>query len=263
MTDIYYLSDLHLEFYKNTIEFTDFFDTKKFHGKILCLCGDIGYPEHNNYIKFIDFVSKLFKYIFIISGNHEYYSINKQIKTIEITDNLIEYICKKYTNVFYLNNKMHYVKEYNLHIIGSTLWSNVDENLQQIELYNYNDFHKIYYNNFTKLNKLHIVDFHNNSKKFIIDSLEDIKDLNSNVIIMTHHLPSFKLINEKYKNNKLGSLFATNLEDIIEKYKIDYWICGHSHTKNNIQINNTVITLNPVGYPGEDITPKYYDYIVI
>jgi predicted phosphodiesterase len=80
---------------------------------------------------------------------------------------------------------------------------------------------------------------------------------------MTHHLPSFKLINEKYKNSKLSSLFATDLEDIIKKYKIDYWICGHSHNKNNIQINNTILTLNPVGYPGEDINPKYYDYIVI
>jgi predicted phosphohydrolase len=263
MTDVFYLSDLHLEFYKNDIDFNKFFDIKKFHGKVLCLCGDIGFPEEENYVRFIDFVSKLFKYIFIISGNHEYYSVKHTIKTIESTDNLIEEICGKYNNVFYLNNKMYFIEQYNLHIIGSPLWTNVDKNLTQYDLYAYNDFSKIYYNKDYKLNTQYLDKMHIQSKNFIIESLENIKNLNSNVIIMTHHMPSYQLINDKYKNFKLNSLFASNLDDLIEKYKIDYWLCGHSHSINSVKINNTILILNPVGYPGEYDEPSYYNYIVV
>jgi predicted phosphohydrolase len=263
MTEIFYLSDLHLEFYKNDIDFNTLFDIKKFHGKVLCLCGDIGFPEEETYGNFIDFVTKLFKYVFVISGNHEYYSVKRTVKTIDETDNLIEEICGKYDNVFFLNNKMHFIEEYNLHIIGSPLWTDVDKNLKQYELYSYNDFSKIYSNKDTKLNLQYLDDMHIQSKDFIIESLENIKDLNSNVIIMTHHMPSYQLINDKYKNFKLNSLFASNLDDLIEKYKINYWLCGHSHMSNKIKINNTQLMLNPVGYPGENFKPKYFDYITI
>jgi predicted phosphodiesterase len=40
----------------------------------LALCGDIGNPFHENYVKFIRRHSERFSHVFIVAGNHEYYS---------------------------------------------------------------------------------------------------------------------------------------------------------------------------------------------
>jgi hypothetical protein len=53
-------------------------------------------PIYNN---FLDYYSKLFKIIFIITGNHEYYG-----NTIIETDKKIEEICDSYDNIHFLNN---------------------------------------------------------------------------------------------------------------------------------------------------------------
>ena len=41
---------------------------------ILCLCEDIGYPHTKIYKWFITWCSEHFTKVFIITGNHEYYS---------------------------------------------------------------------------------------------------------------------------------------------------------------------------------------------
>ena len=53
MVKINYLSDLHLEFYDSL----DFHKIFKFdnNGEILCLCGDIGYPEDKIYEDFLNY----------------------------------------------------------------------------------------------------------------------------------------------------------------------------------------------------------------
>ena len=78
MVKINYISDLHLEFYGDDVNFEKVmnFDND---AEIICLAGDIGYPEHPNYEKFLSFISGKFKYVFLITGNHEYYHLNNNI----------------------------------------------------------------------------------------------------------------------------------------------------------------------------------------
>ena len=264
MVKINYLSDLHLEFYKKNFDFNKLFNfSSNFEERdIICLCGDIGYPEMQNYSDFIDFCSKYFKYVFVISGNHEYYSIHNNTKTIQNTNELIENICSKYPNVHFLNNKTIYLEEFDIHIIGSTLWVEIDENFDMKQSPS-NDFKNIYYEydsiNY-KLNQDFMDLMYYESVEFLEGELNKLKDSNSKIIVLTHHLPSFQLIGQKFKNNPTNFLYASNLDHFFDKFKIDYWICGHSHSPNNIKLGGSTLLLNPIGYPGELLKPKFNEY---
>ena len=53
-------------------------------------------------------------------------------------------------------------------------------------------------------------------------------------IVVTHHVPSFKLQQEKFKDSKANGAFTVELSDYIEDSDIEYWIYGHSHYNKNL-----------------------------
>lgn len=240
MVKVNYISDLHIEFIKGEPKFEKRFPFKD--GEILCLAGDIGYPQHDNYKRFLKYCSDKFKYVVLIAGNHEYYM--KQ--SIEETNKMISDICSEYNNVIFLNNRTHYFEEYDIYIIGTTLWTNT-MHLIENDVTDYNDFHRIQNMHINLMNELH-----EQSKEFLITELDKLKEMDSKIIVMTHHLPSYLMIHNKYKGHPLSPLFANQMEYIFDNYKIDWWICGHSHTNMQINIGKTQVVLNPVGYPGEN-----------
>ena len=264
MVKINYLSDLHLEFYKKNFDYNKLFNFKEV-GDIICLSGDIGYPEMQNYSDFIDFCSKYFKYVFVISGNHEYYSIYNNNKTIQNTNELIQSICEKYSNVHFLNNKTMYIEEFDLHIIGSTLWVEIDDTFDMSHSPS-NDFKTIYYEYDDKkfrLNSDYVDLMYYQNVEFIEEELKKLKDTKSKVLVITHHMPSYQLIHPKYIGSSINFLYTSNLDHLFKDYKIDAWICGHSHSPNKIQINNTKVLLNPIGYPGEILKPRFTEFFIL
>ena len=238
MIKIRYFSDLHLEFIKpNKIE--------KFIRKIssgideICiLAGDIGNPYKSNYDIFMNSISKKFKKIFVISGNHEYYN---KTKTIEETNVFLEDYFKKFDNISFLNNNYEYYDNYCF--VGTTLWSKItNPNYEINDIYNIPNFDYIQYN---ILNLLSIA--------FLEDALQN----NYNCIIITHHMPSSCLIDIKYKTQQMlpyNQWFYCNMDNLIEikKDKIKCWIYGHTHTPSNNIINGIPFLCNPIGYPNEN-----------
>src|ERR1700761_2411214 len=108
-----YISDIHLE-HRNT------FPIIPPVGNYLALLGDIGNPFKKNYIDFINYTSKNWDKIFLISGNHEYW---QERYTISEVDKEIENIVSKFDNVYFLNKKSHYNNGYLF--VGTTLWSKI------------------------------------------------------------------------------------------------------------------------------------------
>ncbi len=226
---IQYISDIHLEFYEDHI-----FPKLIPIAPILCLAGDIGYPEKANYQNFLEYCSSKYKHIFIITGNHEYYT-----KTAYDDINIkIENIVKKYDNITFLNRKVKKIENYVF--IGCTLWSHIPNSICNYELKVYNDLKKIHGMRREIYNFLHTQD-----KIFLEETLNKYE----NIICLTHHLPSPKLIHSKYKNLPYY-MYASDLEYLI-KDNIKLWICGHSHESNTVNINDVICTLNPLGYPNE------------
>ena len=67
-------------------------------------------------------------------------------------------------------------------------------------------------------------------------------------IVVTHHVPSFRMLHPKFQGSKANGAFTVELEDYITDSGIDYWIYGHSHTNINARIGNTQCLSNQLGY---------------
>ena len=277
--NIHLISDIHTEFfiskaYKNDI---DIFCNKLFKKKhnyskknILCLCGDIGYPELNNYKKFLKICNNNFDKTFVISGNHEYYNFDSDIKLINDADdqdkiimmkiksnplsmseknNIIEEICNGLDNTYFLNNKM--VKYENALFIGCTLWSKLESDDKMSTIGKINDFNKIITDDVNYMTFQNYRELHEKDVEFLKDVIT--KNKNEDIVILTHHLPSFKMIVPKYKEKLSNLYFASDLDNFIkDNPHIKLWLCGHTHHKIKQKIGSTTIIANPVGYPWEN-----------
>uniref|UniRef100_A0A6C0LTQ6 Calcineurin-like phosphoesterase domain-containing protein n=1 Tax=viral metagenome TaxID=1070528 RepID=A0A6C0LTQ6_9ZZZZ len=218
-----FISDIHLEY-------RDKYPIIPQQGNYLALLGDIGNPFKNNYADFIKYSAHHWNKVFLITGNHEYWQKNY---TIEDTNDKVSTICSKYNNVYFLNNSHHCLND-DYDIVGSTLWSNVKH--VSVAL-GYSQYSRNIHPSTT--NKLHheCVDFLNNI----------ISNSQKKLIIITHHMPSFLLINKNYKNSINNDRYASNLDYLIRK-PIQYWLCGHSHYRTKVRINDILCIINPLGY---------------
>lgn len=125
-------------------------------------------------------------------------------------------VISNFKNVIFLENEK-YILNNKTTILGSTLWCD--------------------YKNVSE---------HMNSVEFIMNNVQ----YNTNVIVLTHYLPTYKLIVPKYRKpcfKRSQKKFATDLEFLI-KPPIKYWLCGHSHCKTNIQLNSVYLGINCYDY---------------
>lgn len=228
---IQYLSDMHLEFLKTP-------PLIKAVAPVLCLLGDIGYPFSNIYQEFLYNINSnpKFKKIFIISGNHEYYSKEKSINEVDIQ---ISDIIKNnnLNKISFLNNTKEY---YDNHLfVGTTLWSHISDPNHLI-----NDFISIKDMTVDKYNELH-----HDAKNFMSSS---ISNTNKKTILLTHYLPSYTIIHPKYsKYSKYNQCFASECDHLIND-PVSLWLYGHTHTPKIDYINKVPVICNPIGYPEEN-----------
>lgn len=235
------ISDTHFELKSNlkTVCLTESYpDT------ILILCGDIGNPFEDAYRKFLGEVKSLYLYVVVIAGNHEYYNLKKSM--IEV-DEQIRNVCDAFDNVKFLQNEVFdFVStdsSEEFMIFGSTLWSNIPKIYEGTILRSIGDYR--YIKNFSpsicnELNEIAI-----KKLEYFISLSES---LNKKLIVVTHHMPSFKLIDSKYKiYESINHAFANDLDYLI-KSPITAWFFGHTHCTIDTSINEVRVLCNPHGY---------------
>lgn len=115
---IQYGSDLHLEFEKKIKNFNWVIKPIK-DAEVLILAGDICDPRLDVFVRFMKYCVDEWKYVIMISGNHEYYN-----SSIKQTDLLLEKFSKE-IGFHYLNNKSLIIDK--IKFIGSTLWSEIPD----------------------------------------------------------------------------------------------------------------------------------------
>lgn len=237
-----YFSDLHLEFLKPRAleKLLHNFPISSNKKEICILAGDIGNPHHSNdhYDTFMKFMSKNFTKTFVIPGNHEYYH---KTKTMEETNLFLQTYFQQFDNISFLNNTC---EQYENHcFIGSILWSNITNPAYEInDVYNIPNFDYMKYN---RLNRK-CIDFLENSVKY-----------NDNCVVITHHMPSNLLIDNKYKTPSMlpyNQWFYCDLDKFIDanRQKIKCWFYGHTHTPSRTSISGVPFLCNPIGYPNEN-----------
>uniref|UniRef100_A0A6C0CIX7 Calcineurin-like phosphoesterase domain-containing protein n=1 Tax=viral metagenome TaxID=1070528 RepID=A0A6C0CIX7_9ZZZZ len=268
---IQYISDLHLESYPHDIiNYSEFIDTVS-DAEVLVLAGDIcEICMVRRLHLFLEWCAKRWPHVVWIAGNHEYYGC----ESIEDADDKAKELVKEWGNVYFLQNSSIVIKD--ITFIGTTLWTMLSEKHHQYEYNQSNDAINIKYSEdtFSKPSKI-VNEMHQKAVEYLAESLAKVETPYK--VVVTHHLPSFKLIHYKFRESPYVELmpqFATDLHDLIFSKSPDVWICGHSHRYMKTSIGNTMAVLNPkgkvdeqTGYdksavidPAELLIPTRYNY---
>ncbi len=234
---IYCISDIHAEFYDDNMNIL--YDKLKQlpHAMYLVLAGDICDPlrYEQRYINILNYLKDKYRYIILVAGNHEYYGCNKQ-RELVIPE--LQKICDK-TGVVLLNRTNIVVN--GVRFIGATLWSLIDKSAFDM----LNDSRYVF-NNIIEYSEAFIDDY-----RFIRDELLKVLDTDEPVVVVTHHLPTKKLVHPRYKDHPANTGFCSNVLDLVMMNKVKYWFCGHTHEHMETKYGDTKLLVNPMGYPHE------------
>lgn len=105
------------------------------------------------------------------------------------------------------------------------------------------------------------VDRHYRSAAWLVDELE--REFDGPTVVVTHHLPVATSVDNRYANDPLNPAFASRLEGIIEKYRPELWIHGHTHVPCDYQMFRTRVLCNPRGYPNESCSAGFKPGLVV
>lgn len=276
MTKVKIISDMHMEFWDfNKIprimemKFPTAPDDKD---TILCCAGDIGvygrYPS--SYKPFFQIMSKRFREVIVVPGNHSYYGSNFWGAEEKIWDDK-----KIPKNVHYMDDG--YIIIDDILFIGSCLWTNFN-NSDPMALYQasraMNDFVHIRknvseivadYGQVISSNRLSPEDTvikHKKSVEFIKATLDKYKQMKT--VVVTHHGASQFCIPSMYKGDPINPAYCSSLEEIIlDNPQIKVWTSGHTHTSLRFKIEETDYIINPFGYYYQDENRDFNPNLVV
>lgn len=242
-TKLQVISDIHLEFGASS--------HIPHAGDYLALCGDIGRPSSEKYKVFIQRMSERYKWVFLIAGNHEYYSAHNSVDEIDQT---IREICASLPNVSYLQNSSHVIG--GIRFIGATLWTNASSN-QHVLIQCMSDYkcikRKVWPDGPNKpymrvnITPSYTTMLHKESVGFIIGEVLAAKQAGQKVVVLTHHLPTFRNISPEHYGNPINHGYATDLEHLIAP-PIIAWCHGHTHYCTTTKVNGIPVHCNAHGY---------------
>jgi predicted phosphohydrolase len=229
-------SDLHIEFPENK-EFLMRNPLKPV-GDILILGGDIvPFQQMDEHHDFFDYLSLNFGLTYWLPGNHEYYHSDLHEKPFTLYEKVRD-------NIFLVNNIL--IESGNTNLIFSTLWTRIDpSNEYELQL-SYSDFRAIRNDGWL----LNIEQYNSMHDKCLAFLKEKIKSINKgNVIVITHHMPTFQNYPEEYRESPISEAFAVELKNFIQEAQPDYWIFGHHHNnRGDFSIDKTRLVTNQLGY---------------
>ena len=234
---IAYGSDFHFEFIYYR-EVPKIIESWEFEEKtdLIIIAGDlhVGASAVMNILELINRMHDI--PILYVPGNHEYYG-----SSFEKENNIFRKNFDTIDGVTIFRSDSVIIDE--ITFLGCA--GNIDGSWQDIYQYKHgalNDFHQI-------------SDFENHDVygRREHNFLEEVmRDTEMPMIAITHTMPSPKCISEKYKGSVLNPCFANDWEDLIFNHKPLFWICGHTHDKFELKIDETMVMCNPVGYPHEN-----------
>ena len=176
----------------------------------------------------------------MVPGNHDYYGCWGSRE--ELTKAFKREIRP---NVFCCNNTV--VRLSNVDIICSTLWSEIKPEYAFAVAKGLLDFRAISIGN----SSMTVDDYqriHQECLRFIQKAVTSSSA--EQIVVVTHHLPSYAVLGEVFKDSALNSGFVTELGNWIADSPINFWIYGHSHVSIEQIIGNTRLLSNQLGYVG-------------
>lgn len=239
---IQYASDLHIE-YEDILSKDKFDNIIKPSAPILILAGDICNPYTQRSHDFLSWTVSLWEKVFYVAGNHEYYG-----SSLQKTNKYLEKLSQKIGFIF-LQNNSYICKDKNIVLLGTTLWSHIPKNYENIVQNTINDYRLIKLDK-NLLRPEETSELFSKSFEWLKENVEKYKKLRYKIIIITHHAPYPEITSNpihRGKNNNCA--FSSDCSSIFEG--VNYWIFGHTHYSTKIKINNTILIANQRGYKKE------------
>lgn len=230
------MSDLHIDFTENFMYCRNKLSAVS---ETLLVTGDFcqyNYKKRNHFIN-RDLLSK-WKNVICVPGNHDFYGKKTDWYMFEKGHE----ITKKNGNTFhYINND--YIELDGIRYVCTVLWSPIHLHGFEI-LRGYPDFSEIKKHTLENNNELHRM-----SVEFLNKAVEES---NLPCVILTHHLPLWNFIDERFRHSSFNEAFACDMSDFLSEYshKIKAWVHGHSHKFLRQEINGVIHVRNPLGYLG-------------
>ena len=270
-------SDLHLEFGHIELENPGV--------DVLILSGDICVASKfgPDYDRFFNDVSKAFKHVVYIVGNHEHYNgdFNKTIDTLRM-------ILARYENVHLLDKETFVLDD--VTFIGGTLWTDMNKEdvttlitmpsvmndfrrvinssrkvSHKVPIYKKDAEGNFVYKNMDNMS-VTVIDHYEHREQVAKfspeDSVEDHKKMveyirsvtegkfDQKFVVVGHHAPSKLSTHPKYAREVImnGAYSSDLSEFILDHPQIKLWTHGHTHEEFDYMLGETRIVCNPRGY---------------
>ena len=240
------ISDVHLEFRDGNYPFIPR------RAPIIALLGDIGRPFSRVYYRLLKDLSKRFRSVLVIAGNHEFYSSRHRKLTITEIRAKLEEVTSHFDNVHYLENQSMVLD--GVRFLGCTLWTNIPEDMWKDARKKMNDYRMCYIDRYEEINigvplsPTHTTFWHEESVRWLIREIDLSREP---VVILSHHCPyTHETSSAEYLANPLNCCYSTNLVRLFRK-PVVAWLYGHTHHPYNKYVNGVHVVSNPLGYPGE------------
>jgi len=147
------------------------------------------------------------------------------------------------TKTHFLQRETKVIK--GIEFIGVTLWSLIGD----LDCSTLRDFHKGVFKERIDYVEEFIRDY-----QYLKDTLAAASTHPR--VVITHHLPTKKLIHSRFYDNKYNSAFYTDILGKVCLRNVRYWFCGHTHEYMKTKYGETILVVNPVGYPDEQKITK-------
>lgn len=253
---LYLISDVHLEFGSSKVDsIIQQWSFQPGVKRILVIAGDLGYPMEPAYRDFLVLMRSKFDHVLVVAGNHEYYkqrtseAIQKGYPAIkwsytQIQDQ-IRQVCQE-ADCHFLQRGVVIID--GIRFLGTTLWTDIPPVYQTSTQFRMNDYRHMAGPKLTPITPAITTQWHREEKQWL---QEEIASDSRPAIIITHHLPSYQIIANKYQGDPNNSCYASDCEELFTPPVVG-WMCGHSHHRSSGSINGIPYLLNPIGYPEED-----------
>jgi hypothetical protein len=203
---------------------------------VLVLAGDIGQPQQRSYHDLLYHCSRNWTDVIVVAGNHELYGgvADKRLAACRS-------VASEFGNVHFLERDRVVCK--GVTFLGCTLWTH---NAPQDGL---NDYRKIRLDDGkAPLRATDTNGWHARDKEWLRLALANVE---GPAVVVTHHLPSFRLIAQEFEGHPANNGFASDCDALIAP-PVSAWIAGHTHRAMRVRFENGVeVCVNPRGYPDE------------
>jgi UDP-2,3-diacylglucosamine pyrophosphatase LpxH len=248
---VQYSSDLHINTFPAGTPFETFVRPV---APILVLAGDIGNVSNPLYAQCLAWCSQRWSTVILIAGNHEYFCEPNTMQTMDEIDQTIRRICMQLRIHFLQAGQSVKVPGTNLRFVGATLWSDIDTGIWSEVQATKGEFRNTFQQTPSPLvratypsdiNALHAL------HKAQLSSAIAPHSETERLIVVTHHMPTFSLLDAEHATHRFRSCYASKDDDLFAP-NIVAWICGHGHRATQQTVpNGPLLCMNARGYPSQ------------